>query len=82
LQFYLRSEGIMERDWKTILHDEERPDVESVRHADQRPGPLEKDLFFAAVHVDEDVRTAFGVGALDLLRVGSALVKLLPPVRL
>ena len=72
----------MQRDGKTILHDEERSDVKGVLNADQRSGSLQEDLLLPSVDVDEDVRTAFRVGALDLLRVGIAVVKLLPAVRL
>ena len=58
----------MKCDRKTIFHDKERPDVEGVRHAGERARALQEDLLLAPVDVDEDVGSALGVGALDLLR--------------
>ena len=48
--------------------DEQRSDVERVDNTRQRASPFQEDLLLAAVHVDEDVSSAFGVGALYLLR--------------
>ena len=72
----------MQSDRQAILEDEKRPDVEDVDGAGQGPGPLQEDVLPPSVNGDVDVRSALGVGALDLLRRRRLLLKLLPAERL
>lgn len=64
----LISENVVQCDGQAILEHEQRSDVERVDNTRQRASPFQEDLLLAAVHVDEDVSSAFGVGALYLLR--------------
>ena len=64
----LISENVVQCDGQAILEHEQRSDVERVDNTRQRASPFQEDLLLAAVHVDEDVSSAVGVGALYLLR--------------
>ena len=78
----LISENVVQCDGQAILEHEQRSDVERVDNTRQRASPFQEDLLLAAVHVDEDVSSAFGVGALYLLREWRPILQLLPAVRL
>ena len=72
----------MQCDRKAIFEYKERANIERKGHTGQGSSSLQKYFLFSSIHVDEDVRAALGIGALNLLRVGGPVLESFPTIGL